>query len=244
MKTIRFFSKISGVADACPIIPAKEYTAKWMEAAKEDYVRVLKENVGRFEHVYQCPGIFDLFNQGVIVPLWHDVMIKTTDNRSGFQWMIPSNDVVDLMKPVSPIEKHKDGLDRFIPRRHWSLDSAIKFNTPWNVVAPRGVKLLILPVAYPDIVDFESSIGLLDPAVSSEINLQIWWNKINSEVMLKAGTPMAHIIPLSEETFKYEISDMTDHDEKWLKKQNYLRYFTFRTRRNLIKDLYYKHFGK
>ena len=37
---------------------------------------------------------------------------------------------------------------------------------------------------------------------------------------------------------------MNAHDKVWLEKRRYLNYFTFRPRRNLIKEFYNKHFNK
>lgn len=243
MKKIEFFSMMPGVVDACPIIPAKEYTAKWMELARNDYVEQLKSQVGRFGHVFQCPGIFDLFNHGFIIPAWHDILIKTNGNLTGFSWMTPTVEFMDLTEGRAVVGKHEDGLDKYLPKKPWALNSIIKFNTPWHVVAPKGVKFLVIPVAYTDTYEFESTIGILDPGISSEINIQVYWNIIKGEHVIKAGTPLAHIIPISDEKFEMSCREMTEHDKKWIDKRAYFNNFTFKLKRNLIKDFYYKHFG-
>jgi len=243
MRTIEFFSTVDGLADACPIIPAKDYTAKWMAAARQDYIEELKMQTGKWSHIYQCPGIFDLFNHGYIIPMWHDVSIKTNGNATGFSYLMPT-DSLEKIIPSNPVGKHIDGLDKFIPSRPWSLNNVIKLNTPWNVIAPKGIKFLLIPISYPDSFEFEAAPGILDPGYSSEINLQIHWNILNGEYVLKAGTPMAHLIPLSEENFNMVCRTMNEHDKKWIHKRTFFNHFTFKLKRNLIKEVYYKHFRK
>ena len=244
MKTIEFFSEVPGVAEAYPIIPAKDYVANWMTAARQDYIDSLKQNPVRGNHIYQCPGIFDLHNYGYIVPMWHDVLIKTEGNKDMFAYMYPTQEIENILPGKDLVGRHVNGIDKLLPKRPWSLNPLIKFNTPWHVVAPKGVKFLMIPIAYPDSFEFDSCIGILDPGYSSEINFQVYWNVPNKEYVLKAGTPMCHLIPLSDEKFKLVVREMTAMDNSWLNKFRFLKGSTFTFRRNIIKDLYHKHFGK
>ena len=227
MKTIEFFSMLPGVADACPVIPASQFRPKWMSSARQDYIDQLKTQEGRFNHIYQCPGIFDLYNQGFIIPAWHDILIKTNGNLTGFAWMTPSVEFTDLTEGRAVVGKHNDGLDKYLPKKPWALKSIIKFNTPWHIIAPKGLKFLMLPVAYTDSYEFESTIGILDPGISSEINVQVYWNVPNGEHIVKAGTPLAHLVPLTPDKYDILCRDMTAHDEQWIKKRAFFNNFTF-----------------
>ena len=237
---IEFFSTVPGLEDAYPVLPMKEYKAEWMNAARQSYIEVNKERNDKFTHVYQCPGIFDLYKQGFVVRMWHDVIIKTDKTRKGFGMITPSNELENPGKSL--VDLHKDELSGFIPTRPHSLPNVLKFNTPWNVIAPKGVKFLVLPIAYPDSHEFESAIGILDPSISTEINFQVWWNVLDGEYLLKAGTPMVHLIPFREETFELENRAMTDTDKAWIEKKKYFNNFSFRPKRNIIKEIYHKHF--
>lgn len=233
---------IPGVADAFPIVPAKDFRPKWMQAAKENYIKTLKERNDKFSHIYQCPGILELYRHGFIVPMWLDVIISTDSHRKGFAYKTPTNDFHQEGRIL--IDKHDGPAVQFLPMPPDSMPFILKINTPWNVIAPKGVKFLMVPIGYPDTFDFENVIGILDPGVSCEINFQLWWKVKDGETVLKAGTPMVHLIPLSEEEFEVTCRDMTDHDKKWLDKRRYLNNFSFRPRRNILRDLYNKHFGK
>jgi hypothetical protein len=244
MDTIEFFSAAPGLADIFPIIPAKQYRADWMNAARADWV----ENKDKFSktkqtHIFQCPGIFDLFNHGYIIPMWHDLLIKTDGTGRSFSWSIPSG-ALNAYRGKEIVGSHKPNLDKFIPKRPWSIDQFVKLDTPWNVVAPKGVKFLMLPITYPDEFIFENATGILDPSISTEINLQLYWNNLKGDTLIKAGTPIGHLIPLTEKTYELVVRDMNDNDRSWLEKKNLFMSMFFRENRSLLKTIYNKHFGK
>ena len=242
MKTIEFFSTVAGLADVCPVIPANKYKPNWMSAAKNDYLELKKSNIHNWTHIYQCPGIFDLFNYGYIIPMWHDVVIKTNGDKENFQFLLPTPDLTIGGPGGDVVGRHLPGIDSFLPKKPWAIDPTIKFHTPWKVIAPKGVKFLVIPIAYSENPEIESSIGILDPGYSCEINFQMYFNIIDGEYLLKAGTPMLHMIPLSEEKFNFICRDANDHDIAWLRKKEFFKNFTFKLKRNVIKEFYYKHF--
>jgi hypothetical protein len=244
MKKIEFYSKVPGLPDLFPIVDAKDALPKWAKAARDSYVKKKEQTTGRINHIYQCPGIFDLFNHGYVIPMWHDVVITTNGNPDEFGWTIPSTDLTEFDKETSIIENQTNGFGSVLPIKPWSLNTLIKVNTPWNVVAPRGVKFLIIPIAYPDSFEFESSIGILDPGYSNEINIQLYYNVHKGDVLIKAGTPLAHIIPLSEQNFELVCREINAVDKFWIAKRKYFNSATFAIKRNIIKESYYNHFGK
>jgi hypothetical protein len=104
--------------------------------------------------------------------------------------------------------------------------------------------LLITPIAYPDTFEFESSIGVLDPAINTELNIQGFWNVPNGERKLTAGTPIAHIIPLTEKKYDHIIREMTHEDWKFFKKRLFWGTHSFKHKKSLMKDMYKKHFRR
>jgi hypothetical protein len=244
MKTIKFFSTVPGLAETIPIFPAKDLNLNWINKARQDYIESLKSKKGSLLHIYQCPGIFDLFTTGYVIPMWHDIIITTNGDERNFQFTIPTPELNNLLEGKDVIGKQETGVDTLIPSKPWACQSLLKINTPWHIVAPRGVKFLMIPIAYPDTFEFESCIGMLDPGYSSEVNVQTFWNIKKGEYFLKAGTPLAQLIPLSTENFKLECRDATAYDRLWLEKLKYFKNFTFKLKRNVVKDAYLKHFGK
>lgn len=239
---IEFFSTVDGLAEACPIIPASEYRAAWMKRAQSDYKDKIKKSEGRLNHIYQCPGIFDLAKTGFIVPMWHDVAIEPHEGGD-FKYTIPSSDLIDLSFGKEIISRQTTGVETLMPVRPWTFGPLLKINMPWHVIAPKGVKMLMIPFPYPDSFEIESSIGMLDPSVSSEINVQAYCNVQRGRFVLKAGTPLAQLIPLTEKNYELVVRNATEKDLKWERKRKFLMNYTFTLKRNLIKDIYYKYFG-
>jgi hypothetical protein len=109
-------------------------------------------------------------------------------------------------------------------------------------VAPRGVKFLITAFPYPDSYEFESVNGILDPSISSELNVQLNYNVVNGVHIIKAGTPLAHIIPLTERNYDFVVRDATAWDRVWSKKREYLNNMSFVINRTRMKEAYERHF--
>lgn len=244
MKNIEFYSTVPGLPDLYPIVKAKDALPMWAKSARDSYVKKKKDSIGRMNHIYQCPGIFDLLNHGYIIPMWHDVVISTNGNSDEFTWTIPTSDLAEVRPDTALIESQSNGLGAVMPIKPWSLNTLVKVNTPWHVVAPRGVKLLIIPIAYPDRFEFESSIGMLNPGHSNEINIQLYYNVQKGDVLIKAGTPLAHVIPLSETNYNLVCREMNSLDKLWQAKKKYFSNATFKLKRNTIQEMYHKHFGK
>jgi len=245
MKTIEFFSTIPGVAEAFPIIEAKDFKPEWTKSAIKDLVdkksKSTDNDTGRFTHLAYCPGIFDLFKTGYIVPMWYDINIKTEKDTPGFSWTV-ADKAFHTLSDMKFVDTHNDRMTNFIPKRKGTIDNIVKINTPWNVIVPDGLKLLCLPINYPDNFDYESTTGILDPSQSSEINIQMSWNVKDGERLIKAGTPLMHIIPLSEKTFNLEVRTANEKDLKWVSILKYAKTFSFSTTRQLVQKLYKRYF--
>lgn len=236
---IEFFSKVDGLADAFPVIPASQYQARWMTTCRNDFKQ--QKHTLQPSHLQLCPGIFEIFKHGFMVPMWHDAVIKTTRDRDDFDYVLPSKHLAEL-RGGDPIGTHPYNITKFLPKRHYSKHAIVKMNTPWNVIAPPGVKFLVLPIPYPDTHELESAIGILDPAISTEINFQCYLNISEGEFVVKAGTPIMYLIPLTEHDYELVVRDMTEKDAKWLKKRDYLNIFGFKLNKQKLKEAFYKHF--
>lgn len=240
MRKIQFFSTVDGLSDLFPIIPAREYRPSWISDAKNHYKSIFNSSNEKNLHIYKCPGIFDIMSEGYIVPLPWDIAIETdhTDSKN-FKWTIPSGLLEDKLGNEL-IKGHFAPDVQSLPNRPYSLDTIIKFNTPWYVVAPRDVKFLVIPIPYSENWQFESVHGILDPGYSAEVNVQVRWNLKNGRHVIKAGTPMCQLIPLSNEEFELEVRTATEKDKKWIQKRDYFFNFSFLFKRNLMKKMYHK----
>ena len=115
----------------------------------------------------------------------------------------------------------------------------------WHIVAPKGIKFLFLPLPYPDSFEFYNAPGILDPSINAEINLQLFWN-VTGSYLIKAGTPLGQLIPLTEKKYDFICRDMNTNDENWLRKFDFYKKHSFNRIlhiRNKIKEMYEKHFN-
>lgn len=232
MKKITFFSTIPGVAEMFPILPAKEVLPKWLQAARIEHLKGDKRN----QTITRCPGVIDVLTTGFVVTTWHDFDIEITDHNISL--IIPDKVLTEMLEKDSLQIQSGDGMAKFIPQRPWSQKSILKINTPYQIIAPKGLKFLMIPLPYTDFFSFESNTGILDPAYSSEMNVQGFLNLGKGTYSFKAGTPIAQLIPLSSESFELVCRDMTPEDEKWKKKRAFFNNFSFVFQRTRVKEAY------
>ena len=157
---IEFFNNDPGIVDTFPIIESKDLKLNWVKRTKENFQKLAKKGEDKkpgFLHLSRCPGIFDLFKYGYIIPLQKDITI--TPKGKEFDFMFRSLKKSELINPFG-IEWQSTNL---IAKPPWAADFIIKIDTGWNVIAPKGIKFLVLPIAYPDTFDFTATIGILHP---------------------------------------------------------------------------------
>lgn len=242
MRKITFFTTVPGMEEAYPIIEAKDYKPNWVEGAKKMYLKKLEKAQGtHFVDVYRCPGIFDLMSTGYIVPMPWDIMIETNGDMEDFKWTIPSAGLEEKYGGNLVSGHMANDIAAPFPPRPGCLRSILKFNTPWHIIAPPGVKFMAIPIPYGDDFEFEHNMGILDPSLSTEINPQVWWKVLNGRYLIKAGTPMLQLVPMTDEKFKMEVVVGDQKAYSWLKRREYFFSLSFQFKRNLMKAMYLKH---
>lgn len=238
MLNIEFYSDIYGLKDTVPIIKTSEALPRWVAVERAHY----KQNQKEKSQLYRCPGIFDLFTHGFIIPAWHDITLETDGDQ--YRWELPNQDIQVLMGSniVAQAHSHKT-IGKNLPRPPWAHPSVLKINTPWHVIAPKGVKLLITALPYPDSYEFQALNGILDPSISTEVNIQMNWS-VKGPYTIRAGTPLAQVIPLTKETLNLVVRDKNKHDEIWSLKRRFVNAMSYVLNRQRIKNLYEEHFHK
>ena len=250
---IEFFHNETSIIDNFPIIEAKNLKLRWVQQARKELENHVKRdtiNVPGFTHILRCPGIFDLFNYGYVITLHKDIIIKITGDD--LQWSSQVGETTDGQGAVNraplQISILSDIFDnKLIQTPPWSADSVFKIDTGWHVIAPKGVKFLQLPIAYPDTFDFTSTMGILNPAIGTGVNFPVFWNgkDKDKETLIKSGTPLGHLIPLSEKKYQMVQRIMNQRDRDWLIKSSSILNSTFwqHTIRNKMANMYNKYWN-
>jgi hypothetical protein len=244
---IEFFHKEPTIIENFPIIESKDLKLDWVIGARKHFQKTIKESghAGR-PHISRCPGIFDLFKHGYIVSLHKEILIRLSKEKNAFnqfEYHFPE----DISSAAGRISKtdilsfNISGVDDFsmnlISKPPWAENFIIKIDTGWNIIAPKGVKFLLLPIAYPDNFDFTSTIGILDPSQATAISFQLFWNSTKPETLMQAGTPLGHLIPLTEKKYQMVQRIMNERDIQWVKKLQNLQASSFsnvRIRKKII----------
>ena len=226
---IEFFSTISGVSDAYPILQAKECFPKWMKNARQEYA---SNGDKRQSTIVRCPGIVDIMTTGYIVTAPWDMDIHST-TETMTTYLNPEMETL-LGKP--PIQNQSgDSIAKHIPKRPWSHKDILKINTPWHIKSK--YKFMMIPIPYTDEFGFEACSGILDPSISSEINIQGYVNGYGV-LEIKAGTPLCQLIPITEDRCEHTVRDMNDNDKSWIQKRKYINNSTFILDKSLVKRIY------
>ncbi len=236
---IEFFHHEPSIIESFPIIESKDLKLNWIKRAKEDFQNHVKKgynNKPGHEHLTRCPGIFDLFKYGYIISLHKDIVIRPKQ--------VP-NILTPYQREVELATFHESSM-HLIAKPPWAANFIIKITTGWHVIAPKGVKFLILPIAYPDTFEFTAAIGIFDPATSTQINFPMFWNGTDKETIIKAGTPLGHLIPLSEKRYQMVQRNMNQQDKDWMDKVSSMHGSTFwpyTTRKKMV-DMYNKYWKR
>lgn len=210
---VRFYSMEPGVADLYPVYPATHLKREWMQTeTPKEYAHLGETRL--------CPGIRLLTGAGWILQAPADFKIKT--NGDGMSWEWTSSTLFDTgpdtekgyiaSHPPSQTVPVLDDVNK-------SLSSIIKIDTPWRLEASEDIMLLQLPVPYNNESRFTVQPGLIDPAYTHNLNVQLVWHVLNGEEWVTAGTPLVHYIPVQRDYFSaahfdYIIDSANDNDIK------------------------------
>lgn len=241
-KQIEFVSCVNGVEEINPISRISDQIPDWYLNEKNDYSMVANSvPKERKTFLYRCPGISGIFSKGFVVPMWFDLNITTNGNKKNFEYFIASSNLENVLGDKPLVDAH-DSVARHLPYPDNSLELVIKINTPWHIVAPYGVKFLMTPAFYQGESNFEATAGIIDPSITNELVLQIYWKKLFGSYVIEAGTPMAYIFPLTEKNYNYICRYKNQHDDDWINKKRFFQSFSFTYPKNRIQKIFKKHY--
>ena len=168
-----------------PIAQTKQFLPTWWKQCPSKF----KAGFSESPTIKKCNGIHDHFDQGFIIPLWSDLDINIKDG--GYQWQF--SDHSSIIEPHSP-EQWKYYAD---PTKFGHM----KLISPWHLKTKADIQFLFLNPAWH--FPIEKPFEILNATVSykyqhaTNINLMLSLMQ-DTVVNLKAGQPMAHIVPITE----------------------------------------------
>jgi hypothetical protein len=215
-KFVRFVNEIPGVEIAHPVIHAKDYKFSWLSKLNKEVtthnktcpVSHTSSNTAR------CPGIVDLMHKGFIITAPFDFVIKTDGDKKDLEWHMnidPSKFNKDIKGKYISFHPTRQ-LHDYTPARDDSSDLILKINTFWKLSASDDLQFLQMPIPYPEHNMFSACHGIIDSNKYNEVNLQLQWHKLNGEFLVKAGTPLCQLVPLTNEKINLKVEKMTADD--------------------------------
>lgn len=185
--TIRFKS-IFGAPHISPITavrPAGAVKPAWIEAQRG------RDGMSKFAN---CPGMWDHFTAGYIIPAWTDITIKA--NKAGI--------VVKLLDDYGGTSKavpmNQALLDGFLPEVKTAKFLVTKIPMPWGIYTKPGWSAYCLPAIFHStfLNDLHVYTGVVDYDVFHVANLIISPLR-ECEVQIRAGDPLVQVIPFRRE---------------------------------------------
>jgi hypothetical protein len=184
---------------------------------------IVKENVPNGT-MKICSGFIDLYKTGFIIPIHSDLILETSGSGD---WQVKA--------PIA-IEFGEHG--RFQYGTAFDNHINLKYVTPWLLREKTGVQFLFTNPMWNNISYWNSLHvvpGITDFKTSSSSNINVFVNKINQVIHINAGTPLAHVIPLSDKKLKIKchLVDQKEYDRLDIN----LSYFSFTNKRKEFKKL-------
>ena len=186
-------------AEATPIVKAKEAFPTWWKSipsSKLNWETFKAENT-----VKSCPGIVHSLTTGYILPLWTDVAMEWDKDY----WRTQCADGQTI------IGAHRLEQTGNFYENYWH----IKIESPWIITSP--VPLIFSPPFY----SYDTPLPfIMPPGINKTIKQHaathpfVFLEKTDliNKFLFKAGSPLLHIIPLTDKKTNLKIKIVSDED--------------------------------
>jgi len=233
---VEFLCRIDSALVQYPIIEASKLPPAWFKEATSNYAK----NAVNFKsskdskvvkNIVKCSGIRKLIKTGWILQTYQDIHLKILDGE--FSWSTPLNQETICGTPF--VSWHAFDSFTNCPQLEGKTP-ILKINTPWMVKIPKGYNMLQMPVTYGDEDRFLTATGIYERAFGFyELNIQLIWQGGNGEFLIKAGTPIAHLVLVEDSEIKATIRACTSKEVELLKTIQELKLCRYQQNYSMIK---------
>lgn len=186
--------------NAWPPIYSKDvqrpFLKKAHKAYQEDQLKHEKDITCPFikhRNTARCDGIRDMISSGYLIRLHRDIRISTNGDGESYKF--------DILKSVTePNREDLSGFNKgqyadFIDIPENTLKTVLKINTPWLIDTTDYCFIQTHPSYFGE-NRFTVVEGILDPLKNRQINIIFFWHILDGTEILRAGTPIAQLIPI------------------------------------------------
>lgn len=226
---VDFFTSAVHAYEYFPINYTKKFYPDWWKKLPNSIVE--PSSIGELTSTLKtCPGMTDFFGNGITVPLWSDVYLRIGDKQSKrVNWQFSDR---QSNFDFHPAEQRGE----WLPNEYYQH---LKLVVPWYGVCKEPVQFAYVPntwafdrpeklVIVPGVTDFKYQIGL-------HMNMFVPYGDIEDGVMLKNGTPLFNLMPLSDRELKFKCHLVSDDELRKLREKYGAAAFTFKGMHRKIK---------
>ena len=223
MDKITFKTRVPGVEEVAPPVPAAQMIPDWFRNLQMDIpipdkkpFPVIGNIIKNFNNhtIKKCPAVVDYLAEGYIIPLWADLLIQRHEQE--FYW--ETNIAEDL---PNAIEFHPEEQFKGYPFKRNDFKTAVKFTSPWHFYTPKGWStLFIQPLLHPN-NDFTLIPGIVETDSFHQVNFPSIWHSEGDRI-LKRGMPFLHVIPFKRSKTKLNIEVMKNEDHYMNRREQFL----------------------
>ena len=175
-----------------------------------------------------CVGLRKLYSQGIILPLWTDVIVNIPESPKEGTNNPPGTPGVIVADLTTRIQSH--------PTEQWSnfVDPRLfvhtKLESPWLFYCKEEIDWIFAGCSWNQKDPLEAEIlpGCLDFKYQHQtnVNILIKRNTTNSRLFMEAGTPIVHLIPVTERDIELKIHLVSEDEYMHMSASNAPTSFT------------------
>lgn len=216
------FTTNPNAANIFPIDKSNKFYPEWWKKVPPTVQETAKNGI-KFDTatIRSCSGFIDLYNQSITIPLWADLIIETTEFK--FNWVSPDSSFL--------ITGH-------LTQQYASEDEILNFYhakiiSPWRFEEKTGVSFVFMDPFWNNrdyLGKYYTPPGIVEYKYNHSTEINIFAPKHLSRIEIKAGSPMAHIIPMSDNEIiiKTHLINQEEYNKKypaniWTNKHRYLK---------------------
>lgn len=189
---LNLYTDRPGVFALAQPLDARKFLPEWWKAIPSSYFDQDKPLIPNTT-MKKCAGFIDLYRHGFIIPLWCDLNI-TIGKKGTADYAYQFSDRVSSMS-VHPVKQRGN----FLPDTEWQH---LKLLVPWYAKCDEEVSFMYCGADY----NMESADrwtvaqGIVEYKYQFSLNANLFFQRRDEAytIQIPAGTPIAHVIPLSE----------------------------------------------
>ena len=197
-KNIEFIKTLDSYPDLYTPCPASEMLPDWYKKMTPYRSEENSFNPDiKMSTIKKCMPVFDSISSGYLIKLHSDISVIST--KDGYLYKTSNPKTEEVLQFHSKLQADS------YPKDLSMYASLPKIVNHWGIKTPKGYSCLIVPPSHHDnIINILPAIVDTD-RYNSPANLPFLINGVGFSGIIKAGTPIAQIIPFKRESWKFNL---------------------------------------